>query len=188
MMNTHLQKLSKIAAGLALVAILTPVGAAYAADTNGTASISAGSLSVTTPATVTFNATLSGSDQTVTAPQALDALDATGSGAGWKITATSTTFTSGADTFPTTAVTVESSPTNACDALTTCTLATTSVAYPYTLPAATTAPAATTLFNAALATGMGAQTSTATMRLAVPASTKAGTYTSTWTYSIVTGP
>jgi hypothetical protein len=62
------------------------------------------------------------------------------------------------------------------------------VSYPYTLPAATTAPTATKLYNATATTGMANQTVSATFRLAVPASTFAGTYTSTWTYSLVSGP
>ena len=176
------------ALGLALGASMAPATAAFAANTSGTATITAGTLAITTPATVTFAATLNANDQTVNATQALDVLDGTGAAAGWKITATSTTFTSGANTLPTSAVTVQSTPTNSCDASTTCTLATNAVAFPYTLPAAAVAPAATSMYNAAIGTGMGAQTPTATVRLAIPASTKAGVYTSTWTYSIVTGP
>ncbi len=44
------------------------------------------------------------------------------------------------------------------------------------------------MYNAAVNTGMGAQTVTPTWQLVVPASAKAGTYTSTWTYSLVSGP
>jgi hypothetical protein len=155
----------------------------------GTATISAGSLAfVSAPGNVSFSATLNGADQTVTSAQGLDVSDATGSGAGWDITATSTTFTAGAHTLATSSTTLAATPTTACDAGATCTLATNSVAYPYTLPAAGTAPTATKMFNAALNTGLGNETVTPSWHLAVPAATFAGTYTSTWTLSLVSGP
>jgi WxL domain surface cell wall-binding len=170
-------------------ALLLPASAVAA---TATATLSAGSLAfVSTPPNVSFSATLNGTDQTVTSAQALDVGDATGSGAGWNLTATSTTFTTGGGTphtLSTSATTVGASPTVACDTGVTCVLATNSVSYPYTLPAASTAPVATKVFNAAANTGMGNQTVTPSWKLAVPASTLAGTYTSTWTISLVSGP
>jgi hypothetical protein len=162
--------------------------AAYAADTSGTATITAGSLSMTAPATVAFTATLGGVDQNVTAPQSLHVLDATGTGVGWNVTATSTTFTAGARTLSTSAVTEPAAPTQSCDEATACTLATNAVSYPYTLPAGTVAPTATKIIGAAAGTGLGGQTSVHTMQLAVPANTFAGSYASTWTYSLVSAP
>jgi len=163
-----------------------------AAAGTGTATITAGTLGfVSTPPNVSFSATLNGLDQTVTATQAIDVGDATGSGAGWNITATSTTFSTGGltpKTLSTTATTIGAAPTDACDAGVTCTLATNAITYPYTLPAATLAPLATKVYNAAANTGMGNQTVTPTWKLAVPANTYAGTYTSTWTISLVSGP
>jgi hypothetical protein len=171
------------------VVVLLPVTALGA---TGTATISAGSLGfVSTPPNVTFSATLNGLDQTVNATQGVDVGDATGSGTGWNITATSTTFTTGGGTphlLSTSATTLTGAPTDVCDASATCTLATNSVTYPYTLPAAGTAPTATKMFNAAANTGLGNQTITPTWRLSVPANTFAGTYTSTWTISLVSGP
>ena len=117
---------------------------------------------------VNFSDTLNGKDQTVTA--------------------TSTTFTAGAVTLSTTATTVQSAPTIACDSGATCLFATNSISYPYTLPAATSAPTATKVFNSALNTGMGDPTVTVTWTLAIPGKTLAGSYTSTWTLSLVTGP
>jgi hypothetical protein len=179
-----------------LTALLATIGlllgtAAPAGATSATATISAGSLAfVTTVPAMSFAATLNGSDQNVNSNQALDIGDATGSGAGWNVTATSTTFATGAPvhSLSTSATTVQGAPTVACDASVTCTTATNSVTYPYTLPAAGTAPTATKLYNAAANTGMGNQTVTPTWRLAVPASTFAGTYNSTWTVSLVSGP
>ena len=84
--------------------------------------------------------------------------------------------------------TVQSGPTVACDAAVTCAAATNTVSYPYTLPAGAAAPTATKLYNAAINTGMAGQTVDATFQLAIPASTLAGSYSSTWTYSLVSGP
>src|SRR2546423_301852 len=55
-------------------------------------------------------------------------------------------------------------------------------------PAGTTAPTAQKLYTAAVNTGMGNQTVSASFRLSVPGNTFAGTYTSTWTYSLVSAP
>ena len=145
---------------------------------------------VSTPASISFTGTLNGLDQTISNPSAIDVGDATGSGTGWNITATSTTFATGGNThsLSTSATTVTAAPTDACDTGATCAVATNSVTYPYTLPAAATAPTATKLYNAAASTGLGNQTVTPTWKLAVPASTFAGAYNSTWTLSLVSGP
>lgn len=156
-----------------------------------TQQVTAGSLSFinSTPGDVTFpGVTLDGSDKTNTQTQAFNVSDATGSNAGWNITATSTTFTSGGNTLPTTATTIQSAPAIACDGGVGCTPATNAISYPYTLPANTVAPTATKMFNASAATGMGNQTITPTWTLAIPASTAAGTYASTWTFTLVSGP
>jgi hypothetical protein len=157
--------------------------------------LSAGSLAFinSTPAgTITFpTTTLNGTNQNVTSTLLFDIGDATGSGSGWNVTATSTTFTSGGHTLPTTSTTVGTAPTTSCDTgASGCTLATDSVSFPYTLPAGTTAPTATKLFSAAANTGMGDQSFTPTWTLAIPANAVAsGTaYTSTWTFSLVSGP
>jgi hypothetical protein len=183
--------LSALGVAAFLFASASPSGATVAASVG----VSAGTLTATIPASVSFSsATLSGVDQSSTGTLAIDMKDATGSGSGWKIQATSTTFKdTGTHSLATTATTVASSGavTDACDASVTCTLATTNVSYPYTLPAATTAPTATTLFNATANTGMGNQTVTPTFTIALPANTYApagGSYTSTWTITYASGP
>jgi WxL domain surface cell wall-binding len=172
-----------IAAGAALF------GAAPAHAATADATLTGGTLSFinSTPGNVTFpGVTLNGADQTTSQTQSLDISDARGTGIGWNVTATSTQFISGANTLPVGSVTIASAPAVACDASVTCTTATSSgVSYPYTLPVA--APA-TKMFNAAANTGLGAQTVTPTWQLLVPAYAKAGTYTSTWTFSLVSGP
>src|SRR5690242_20473437 len=183
----------KLAAAVAACLTALGLGVQSAGAATATATLNAGSLAfVSTPANVSFSATLDGTDKNVTATQALDVSDGTGSGAGWNITATSTTFSTGGGSpklLPTTATTVQSAPTVACDAGVTCTAATVSgLTYPYSLPAAGTAPTATKLFNAAANTGLGNQTVTPTWRLTVPGNAAAGTYTSTWTLSLVSAP
>jgi hypothetical protein len=170
----------------ALVAVMPTTAHA---DTSGTATITGGTLTLVSPTTVAFAAALNGTDQDITAPQALDVWDDTGSGAGWNISATATTFTAGSHTLSPSAVTVLSTPTVVLDAgAGTGTLAVTDVSYPYTLPAAATAPTATKLFNATASSGMGHETATATMHLAIPRTTFAGVYTSDWRYSLVSAP
>jgi WxL domain surface cell wall-binding len=163
--------------------------ASDALATSASASVAAGPFAfVTGPTSVSFSDTLSGVDQITGATQTIDVGDATGSGTGWNVTATSTTFSGGGHTLPTDATTVGVEPTVACDASTTCSTASDSVSFPYSLPAGTTAPSATELFNAAADTGMGDQTITPSWTLAIPADTYAGSYTSTWTLSLVSGP
>jgi len=161
-----------------------------AAATSATATLSQGTFGFVNPPSATAfpSITLTGSDVSANSTQTFDVGDATGSGAGWNITATSTTFTSGTHTLPTSAATVQSVPTVACDAGASCSVATNGTSYPYSLPAGATAPTATRIFSAASNSGLGNQTITVVFKLSVPASAFAGNYTSTWTYTLVSGP
>ena len=157
-----------------------------------TAPITGGVLSfVATPSNLTFPAlSLDGSNQTTTASLPIDIADATGSGAGWNVTITSTQFSSGAATLPASATSVGTAPSVSCDPSASCTPATLSSAfsYPVTVPAGSTAPAATRLFSAAAGSGMGDQTFNPAFILAVPANAAVGAYVSNWTLSLVSGP
>jgi hypothetical protein len=168
------------------VALLAGAGQAGAA-TPGTATITGGTLAMTAPTSVAFSATLTGANQSTGASQAIGVNDSTGTGTGWNVTLTSTTFTVGALTLPDNNVT-DTAASGACDSGVSCTLATNSTSYPLTVPSATTAPTAVKILNSAANTGLGAQTWTHSMSLALLASAKAGTYTSTWTYSLVSAP
>lgn len=164
----------------------SPAGAATATET-----VTAGSLSFinSSPTNVSFPpATLTGLDLFRTQTQTIDVSDATGSASGWSITATSTQFTNGAQFIPVGMTMMTTAPSVACDAGSTCTLPTNGVGYPYTLPSGTTAPPATKMFNAATSTGMGNMTITPTWRLTVPGATRTGNYTSTWTFTLTSGP
>jgi len=147
-----------------------------------------GSLTLTSPATTAFPAvTLSGTDQTATVTAALTPSDMSGTAAGWNVQATSTTFTNTASrTLPTTATAVTAAAATAASG--NCDLPTNSVAYPLTLPAGASAPTAVKAYNAAAGTGGGPLTLTLTFRLTVPARAWSGAYSSTWTFTIASGP
>jgi hypothetical protein len=107
--------LTLLTGGLAPVLItLTPgtasataCGVAIAAGSNcmltGTLGVTGGTLTLTSPSSLTWAETLTGLDQsitdTTTADQQYTVNDATGSGAGWHVTVSATTFTNGSHTF-----------------------------------------------------------------------------------------
>ena len=126
-----------------------------------------GSLALTPPSTVTFPSTaLNGKDKTATITGAFTPNDQTNSGSGWNITGTSTTFTTGSRTLPTTATQITAASVAA--ASQNCSLPTNSITYPETLPAAATAPAAVKVYNGAANTGGGPSTVTLTLRTVDP--------------------
>jgi hypothetical protein len=147
-----------------------------------------GSLALTPPSTVTFTGvTLTGLDRTTTASAALTPSDMSGNASGWNVQATSTIFTNTAGkTLPTTATTVTAASATAASG--NCDLPTNAVSYPLTLPAAATAPTAVKVYNAAANTGGGPLTLTLSFQLSIPASAYSGSYTSTWTFTIASGP
>ena len=184
--KTTLAKVGGVVA-LALVTAAIP-SAAFANNTVGTATLTGGALSLVTPAAVGFSATLTGSDQTVPATQAIDVVDGTGSASGWNVTLTSTQFATGGSNLPVNSVS-DQGAIGSCDTGVTCTLADNSAtSYPIAVPAGTVAPTAVRIMSAASGTGMGAQSWTHNMVLAIGGNATAGTYNSTWTYSLVSGP
>jgi hypothetical protein len=147
-----------------------------------------GALSLGSPGSLSWPAvTLNGVDQSTSTNVALSPSDMTGSGSGWNVQGTSTTLTnvSGA-ALPTTATTVTAASVAAASG--NCSLPTNSISYPVALPAAATAPTAAKLYNAGANTGAGPTTLTLTFKLSVPASARSGSYSSTFTFSIVSGP
>lgn len=182
-------------AGAVACAVMAALGSCQAAGAATTASptvtgtVAAGALSVATSAAPTFSANLATGDQTPTYTLPLTATDTTGTGAGWNLTITSTQFTTGGGTPHTLAANASTitGVTSAC-ATGTCTNPTNAVTYPVGVPAAATAPTAVKFFNAAANTGLGSFTVTPTVGVFVPSSTFAGSYSSTLTVSIVSGP
>jgi hypothetical protein len=160
--------------------------AALGASATATGTLTGSTLSLSTTATPTFSANLDLGDSTPTYTVPLTIQDTRGTGTGWNATITSTQFTSGGNTLATTASTL-TGVTNVC-AGGTCTLPINAITYPVAVPAATVAPTAVKFFNAAASTGLGKFTNTPTIGVFVPQSSVAGTYTSTLTISIVSGP
>ncbi len=168
----------------------TAAGAPFVAEFGTTCS--GGALSLTSPASLTVpGVTLNGSNQTSSGTIALTTSDETGTGNGWNLAITSTTFsTTSGHSLPTTAsaitglVSVSAATGN-------CALPANSVSYSpaLSIPAGTTAPATgTTIFTAAPGTGEGPSNETFSYSVGVPATAYAGTYTSTWYISIDAGP
>lgn len=198
-MTTRKQRITRFGLGLGLAAIMA-FSAALPALAAGTVTVTGGTLAWGTAPVVNAasGVTLDGTDKTSTYAINLDVNDPTGTGAGWNVTMTSTTFTGPATgTVPnvgkslaTTASSVAARPTTTCFTGTTCTVATdgTVVTYAYAVPAGSTAPTATKMYSAAVNTGLGRMTFSPSVSIAIPANTYAGTYTSTVTLALVSAP
>jgi len=145
-----------------------------------------GSLTLQTVSVTWSSLTLSGLDQTKTTNRTMTPDDERGTNVGWNIQLTSTQFTAGGHTLSTTATTVTAASATATPG--TCTLPTNSITYPITVPSGAGPPAAVKVYNAAANTGEGQSSVQFSFKVAVPASAFAGSYTSTWTFSIVSGP
>jgi hypothetical protein len=186
-------KAREIATKIGLAACLLATAApatALAASATVTGTISAGTLSIATSATPSFSVTLDGTDKTGSYTVPTTVTDATGSGAGWNLTITSTQFTTGGGTPKTLSTTASSltGVTSSCVGGSTCTNPTNGVGYPVAVPAGSTPPTAVKYFNAALNTGQGQFTNTPSISVSVPANTYVGTYSSTLTLAAVSGP
>lgn len=151
-----------------------------------TGTILGGLLTEVAPAAEAFTGT-PGSTSNYTIP--IQVSDLTGTGNGWNLTITSTTFTNGTDTFPTNASTI-TGVTGACTIPGTCsqnTLTNTVSPLP-TVPAGTPAPTPVKFFGTASGTGRGIYTVTPTILVTIPAAIVTGVYTSTVSLAIAAGP
>jgi hypothetical protein len=184
-MRKHITRCLSVAA----VGLLATPAAGLAASVTATGTISGSTLSLTTSATPTFSANLDSGDQTPTYTMALTTQDTRGTGAGWNETITSTQFSTGApNNYTLSAGASTITGVAVANGTGTNTAPTNSITYPVSLPAGSGPPSAVKFFDAALNTGMGKFTVTPTVGVFVPQSTFAGTYTSTLTIAIVTGP
>jgi hypothetical protein len=170
-------------------AILLVPAAAQAASVTSTGTVTGTTLSAATSATPSFSANLDSGDSTQTYTIPLTVQDTRGTGAGWNLTVTSTTFTTGGGT-PQNLSTTASSLTGVTSSCSTgtCTNPSNAQTYPVTVPAAASAPTAVKFFNTTTNNGMGRFTITPTVGVTIPQNAFAGTYTSTVTLSIVSGP
>jgi hypothetical protein len=187
--RSHRAKSRTAVAAAAAAIALTGAQLASGASVPVTATVGAGSLTAASSATPSVSVTLDGTDQTPSFTAALSTNDETGSGAGWHLTITSSQFTTGGGT-PRTFSTSASSITGVAVtcARGTCTAPTNSATYPVVVPAGSGPPTAVSFFSSAASTGMGDFTVTPTVQVSVPANTYVGTYTSTLTITVVSGP
>lgn len=172
----------------AMTALVLP-SSGLALSVTATGTVSGSTLSVSTSSTPSFSANLDNGDSTPTYSVALTTQDTRGTGGGWNETITSTQFTTGVPnnyTLATNASTVTG--VTQAGASGTNTAATNAITYPVSIPAGSGPPTAVKLFNAAANTGMGKFTITPTVGVFVPQNSFAGTYTSTVTLAIVSGP
>ncbi len=146
-----------------------------------------------TPGDVSFQAvTLNGANQTSTpaVPQNVRVQDARGATDAWKIDMQPTRFTHSVtptEQLPATALSIPTAPAaSTCLPSSTCTPATNTVSY--ALPVDAAPAPATTIYQAAADTGRGQLEFNLGWQLGIPASTAAGTYNSTWTYTLNTAP
>jgi hypothetical protein len=167
--------------GSAAVA-LAAATAAFAGTLTTTATVSGtAGISMNLPSNPSMADTLDGTDQVVSWSALLGIVDARGTGAGWNLTLSATTFSDGAShTLPAGSI---SGVTSACQGGSTCTGATNSITYPITISGT-----AAKFFNASAATGLGKVNVTPSVNVAIPGNAYAGTYTSTVTLAAVSGP
>ena len=188
----------------------TAVVAGTTCTDSGTLTFTAGTLSLLTPTALTWAGTGNGLNQqlvdTNTAHQTYTVDNATGSGAGWNVTVSATTFTSvspaatlvNAGTFSTngsiTSAVLTTAPTGACITGATCTVPTNTTVYPVAITTAASSPTPVKIYDTSAATGLGSITvglpgaAPVGWWVAVPANAVPATYTSTITLEVLSAP
>jgi len=189
----------------------TAIPAGSTCTLTGTLDLTGGSLTLTTPATLSWGTSLTGLDQsvydTVGGDEQYTVNDATGTGAGWHVTMSATTFTNGSHTLPnsgtlaagvTSSITATSAPTDTCVSGSTCTLPSNEVTtYPVAITTATSSPTPSVIYGTVTSsyTGLGeiliggsSQANPAGWWLTIPADAYSGSYTSTVTMEVISGP
>lgn len=145
-----------------------------------------GVLAASTSGTPSFNVTLDGTDKTPTYILSINVADTTNAPAGWNLTLAGTAFSTGGaspSTLSSNASTVTGA--SAACAVAPCVAPTNSISYPIALTAGAPPVKA---FNATSGTGTGQHTISPVTRVSIPANTNAGTYTSTVTVTVASGP
>jgi hypothetical protein len=171
-----------ISLSVAVVALVAAT-AALAGTITATATVTGtAGVSLTLPSNPSISNTIDGSDQTASYSPVLGVVDARGTGAGWNLTVSATTFSDGGG--HTLAPGNVTSVAQACHSGSSCTAATSSgISYPLTISGSSAK-----FFSAALNTGLGKVDVTPTIQVAIPGNAYAGTYTSTVTLAAATGP
>ena len=168
--------------GMAAVALVAAT-AALAGTLTATATVTGtAGISLNLPSNPSISDTIDGTDQTVSYAPVLGVVDARGTGGGWNLQISATSFSDGAG--HTLAPGVVSAAAQACHSGSSCTAATNSG---ITLPLTVSGTAAK-FFNAAANTGLGKIDVTPTIDVSIPGNAYAGTYTSTVTLAAAVGP
>ena len=181
-------RFARVSATLLVSSLLTLGAAAPAfADTiNGTSPVTGGTLALAGTTAATFSSVaINGTNQDPTATATIDVNDDTGTGDGWKITFSASQFTSvEGKTLAGTALSI-TGVSAANNGSGTYTAPTSDVSY-----ASAVVPEAgtVTLFNADDDTGMGHFRLTPAFKVHIPANAYAGTYSSTFTVTVASGP
>lgn len=189
--------LARLAAASVCAAAAASLAAApaNAASANADQVVNSGTLIFlnSTPGDVSFQpVTLNGANQNSTpaVPQNIRVQDARGVPDAWKIDMQPTRFTHSVtptEQLPATALSIPAAPAaSTCLPSSTCTPATNTVSY--ALPVDAAPAPATTIYRAAADTGRGQLEFNLGWQLGIPADTAAGTYNSTWTYTLNTAP
>jgi hypothetical protein len=179
-----MRRFSKLFAALTamlLMAMLVVVGSPFASAADGTLTLTGGSLTLATVADFSYPSTqLTGASFNLTSSFVADVTDATGSAAGWNLTAQIGTMTAtGGKTIAAAGHTI----TGVTRTAGTGTAPTNSTTYAMQIPTSTAK-----IYSANANTGMGQSTLSFATQLTVPAATLVGDYTATLTVSLVSGP
>jgi hypothetical protein len=187
--------------------VITTRDAGSGVDSGTTPGVSfPGTLTLASPSSLGWAAQENGTDQSsvdqVPADQALTVNDSSGTASGWNVTVSATTFGSGSHTLPDTgrlefngsiSSLTGATPSAAC--VGSCVLPVDTTTYPVAIDTAASSPDAFTIYDASPGTGTGVVTlggASATDPIGwwiqVPASAYAGSYTSTLTLTLVSGP
>ena len=166
-----------------------------------------GPLTLTSPASLSWAASLTGLNQNVTDPAAADqqltVSDETATGAGWHITVAATTFSNGSHTLPnsgtfvitgsTSSATAALAPSEACAS--SCTPPVSTLTYPVAVTTASSSPTPADVYDVSAGSGLGVITIGGSGAadpvgwwVNLPGNAVAGAYTSTVTMTIVSGP
>jgi hypothetical protein len=169
--------------------------------------LAAGALTLTSPAALSWGSSVTGTDQQLVDPNSTEqsylVSDASASGAGWHVTVSATTFTSGAAALPDagtfvtngsiTAEAATTAPAAACSAGSTCLLPANTTTYPVAITTAASAPVPATIYDTSAGTGRGSiiiglGASPVGWWINVPATAGAGSYTSVIRLQVISGP
>ena len=165
-----------------------------------------GTLALASPSSLAWATEENGTDQSsvdeVPADQTLTVNDSSGTGSGWNVTVSATTFSSGSHTLPdtgrlefngSTSSLTGAAPSAAC--VGSCVLPLDTTTYPVAIDTAASSPDPFTIYDASAGTGTGvvalggaSATHPIGWWIQVPASAYAGSYTSTLTLTLVSGP